>query len=109
MTNEPRRPSDVTPLDLYRAINELERKLDERLRAIEATAPSSFGPRINALETWRTLSDGADPGGLPKWRQDVEDALSKVVGFGQFVRWGGALITLALGLIALVNWLRGPV
>ena len=107
MTGEPRRPSDVTPLDLYKAIAELRKELDERLRAIEAVAPSSFGPRINELERWRTLSDGSDPGGLPAWRQDVEDALSKVVGFGQLIRWGGALITIALGLIAL--GFRGPV
>lgn len=108
MTDGPRRPSDVTPLDLYKAIAELRRELDERLRAIEATAPSSFGPRINDLEKWRVLADGSEAGGLPAWRQDVEDALSKVVGFGQLIRWAGALITIALGILALVSWFRGP-
>lgn len=45
-----------------RAITELRNDMDDRLRKIEieiaASAPSSLGPRINALETWRSEMRG---------------------------------------------------
>lgn len=117
MTDDtPPRRHQVTQLDIYRAIDELKKsidgkfdRVDERLRAIESIGPSSFGPRINVIERWQDLANGPDDTpSLPTWRKDVDTRLAQIVGIGKFIRWAGVLVTLALGLIALAQWVRGP-